>query len=142
MRLEPLIACGAAIIACGYSLPHVYLQVRLTTEFRKQIVRLKKGLPGASPMKSPAALLTTPPKGSAHGAQPQIAPGALKVAGAPGTPAVAQLVENGPLAPSGATARPASSQGFGLALRTSRGAPEPRRSPGAAAASPLAHPVA
>jgi|TARA_B110001469_G_C9617359_1_gene307511 hypothetical protein len=107
MRLEPLIACGAAIIACGYSLPHVYLQVRLTTEFRKQIVRLKKGLPGASPMKSPAAVLTTPPKGSAHGAQPQIAPGALKVAGAPGTPAVAQLVENGPLAPSGATARPA-----------------------------------
>jgi len=82
------------------------VQVKLTPEFRKQIVRLKKGLPScSSPMKSPVPHLTTPPRGSAHKPQPQSAPAALKVVDAPGTTAVARLVEIGPLVLRGATAR-------------------------------------
>ena len=92
--------------ACSYTLHYVWLQVKLTPEFRKQIVRLRKGLPScASPMKSPVPLLTTPPRGSARKPQPQSAPAALKVVGAPGTTTVARLVEIGPLVLSGATAR-------------------------------------
>ena len=80
--------------------------MKLTPEFRKQIVRLKKGLPScSSPMKSPVPHLTTPPRGSAHKPQPQSAPAALKVVDAPGTTAVARLVEIGPLVLRGATAR-------------------------------------
>ena len=92
--------------ACSYTLHYVWLQVKLTPEFRKQIVRLRKGLPScASPMKSPVPLLTPPPRGSARKPQPQSAPAALKVVGAPGTTTVARLVEIGPLVLSGATAR-------------------------------------
>jgi len=43
-------------------------------------------------MKSPVPLLTTPPRGSARKPQPQSAPAALKVVGAPGTTTVAPLV--------------------------------------------------
>ena len=72
------------------------LQVKLTPEFRKQIVRLKKGLPAcASPMKRTAPLATTPSKGEGLKPQPQSSPRA--VVGTPGKTAVAQLVGSGPL---------------------------------------------
>ena len=72
------------------------LQVKLTPEFRKQIVRLKKGLPAcASPMKRTAPLATTPSKGEGLKPQPQSSPRA--VVGMPGKTAVAQLVGSGHL---------------------------------------------
>lgn len=62
------------------------VQVRLTPEFHKQIVRLKKGIPAcASPMKSPTSQHTVSPRNSAHPPKPQSSPAALKVAGAPST---------------------------------------------------------
>jgi len=68
------------------------VQVKLTPEFRKQIVRLKKGLPAcASPMKRTAPLATTPSKDSALKPQPQSSPRA--VVGTPGKTAVTPSVD-------------------------------------------------
>ena len=108
VRLEPLVTCCVVIIARRSSLPLTHgSQVRLTPEFHKQIVRLKKGIPAcASPMsvRLPSHV-TVSPRNSAHPPKPISSPAALKVAGAPSTAPVAQHVESGPLVLRSATAR-------------------------------------
>lgn len=127
VRLEPLVTCCVLIIARRSSLSHTHgSQVRLTPEFHKQIVRLKKGIPAcASPMKSPTLQHTVSPIHYAHPPESQCSPVALNVAGAPSTAPVARHVESGPLVlRSPQLGCPASSPEFGLALHTSKEAPE------------------
>ena len=108
VRLEPLVTCCVSSLHAAPSLSRAHgSQVRLTPEFHKQIVRLKKGMPAcASPMsvRLPSHA-TASPRNGAHPLKPQSSPAALKVAGAPSAAPVAQHVESGPLVLRSATAR-------------------------------------